>query len=92
MNGREARALRTERLFRKVNEAIAGSADDGHVHLVCECDDVSCVGRLRVPVAAYEEIHEDTSLFLVEPGHENLEVERIVDERLGYTVVEKPAA
>lgn len=92
MDTKTERALRTERLFRNVNEAIAENADNGHLHIVCECDDASCTDRLHVPVDAYAEIREDSSLFVVEPGHANPEVERVVDEGTGYTVVEKPAA
>jgi hypothetical protein len=38
---------------------------------------------------AYEQIRQHPARFAVRPGHELLEVERVVEEHDGYLVVEK---
>jgi hypothetical protein len=45
--------------------------------------------RVRMSLAAYEEIRSDPKRFFVIKGHELPEYERIVEEREEYLVVEK---
>lgn len=73
-----------------MNEAIAETQDGGQIELICECDDVTCTDRLAVPVDEYEDVREDGSLFLVDPDHVDPGVERVVEARPGYTIVQKP--
>jgi hypothetical protein len=40
-------------------------------------------------IEEYERIRSNSTLFLVHPGHETLEVERVVVQLTGYLVVEK---
>lgn len=84
------RAARTEQLFRKVNEAIAETADGGEIQLICECDDPACTDRLRVPAGQYDRVRRRDSCFLVDPDHVDPAVEHVVEAHPGYTIVEKP--
>ena len=82
-----------EALFREVNERIDQLQDElgtgSTFEIVCECGDAACVERLTITSDAYEELREDVHRFAVMPGHERPDVERTVERREGYLVVEK---
>ena len=89
----ELRIAHTEALFRSVNERIAESAERfsaDNAEFVCECADAACAERIPATLDQYEEVRAEATHFLLVPGHELEEVERIVsrpDKRLA--VVEK---
>jgi hypothetical protein len=94
LNEQERRAT-TEALFRDVNERIAESAekfDANSTEFVCECSDPSCTHRVSASLAEYEEVREDPATFLVVPGHEHGDIERVVSDRGGFRIVEKVQA
>jgi hypothetical protein len=83
-----------ERLFREVNERVAqmqqgfqGAAAEPE--WVCECGDETCFQKLTVALDDYREIRSHADWFVILPGHEKLDVERIVRSGDGYVVVEK---
>jgi hypothetical protein len=89
------RAARNEALFREFNERVedlAETVDVGRVRFVCECGDLDCLKRVELTRAAYEEVRSDPTRFVVAPGHEDTEIERVVAFGEGYAVVEKLAA
>jgi hypothetical protein len=78
---RELQVARTEALFRDVNERIAESADRfnaGDAEFVCECADPACAERVPATLHQYEEVRSDGTHFLLTPGHELPDVERVV--------------
>lgn len=86
------RVARTESLFREVNERIAESAERfeaDEAEFVCECDDPACTARVPQTLAAYEEVRENGATFLLRPGHENADVEQVVERGDDHVVVEK---
>ena len=91
MNEQERRAT-TEALFRDVNERIAESAerfDAGGSEFVCECSDPNCTNRVSASLAEYENVRAEATTFLVVPGHEQGDIERVVSDRGRFRVVEK---
>ena len=91
---REQRAADNEVLFRYVNETIAeaqpaGEDDDSPKEFFCECADDECRSRVKLTPREYERIHVSSDRFIVLPGHEDTEIERVEDHRTGYVVVEK---
>ena len=83
---------RTEALFRDVNERIAESAqrfEADSTQFVCECSDANCTHRLEVTLAEYEEVRADGATFMLVPGHEHTDIERVVGEGPRFNVVEK---
>jgi hypothetical protein len=91
VNQHERRAT-TESLFRDVNERIAESAerfDATATDFVCECADPNCTHRISASLEEYEEVREDPATFLVVPGHEEEDIERIVSDRGRFHIVEK---
>jgi hypothetical protein len=89
----EQRAARNEALFREVNENIArldethGDAD-GSV-FVCECANPECTERLTVDADTYRRVREEPRWFLLVPGHEDAQLERVVERQPDYLIVEK---
>ena len=88
----EERIARTESLFRGVNERIATSArrfggDDAS--FVCECDDPQCTSRVEATIEEYEEVRSDGTRFLLAPGHGDRSIERVVESRGNFMIVEK---
>jgi hypothetical protein len=83
---------RTEALFRDVNERIAESAErfDAHTtQFVCECADADCTRRLEATLDEYEQVRADGATFMLAPGHHQSDIERVVEERRRFHVVEK---
>ena len=83
---------RNQLIFREVNERLrdmAETAPDGNAEYVCECGDVTCAERIELNLVQYEAVRARPNAFFIIPGHERLEVERVVDEPDGYRIVEK---
>jgi hypothetical protein len=83
-----------EALFREVNERIESLAESfdlrsGPLDLVCECGDASCVERITMTHAEYEQLRSDPRQFAVHPGHVDFNVEDLLERRAGYDVVLK---
>lgn len=87
----EERAARNEVVFRRVNEEVAGLGQGTApvLSFVCECADAGCIEQVEVALADYEAVRADPRRFLVRPGHERDEIERVVERHDGYLVVEK---
>lgn len=96
MTEREARLAKNEALFRGVNERVKevkGELQEGGVEgkidFICECGRGDCVAQVQLSLAEYERVRANPTQFIVRPGHEMLNVERVVHEGEGYVVVEK---
>jgi hypothetical protein len=83
-----------EAIFRDVNEAVASAVrtatvEEEPIPLLCECADEFCTATVSLFRAEYEQVRSVPERFFVTPGHVQPEVERIVDQRHNYWVVEK---
>ena len=83
-----------EAIFRQVNEQIRGldqefGTQEGTMTVICECGDADCTDRLDLTVSTYERVRADSLLYIVAPGHEIPDVERVVEQAEGYDVVQK---
>jgi hypothetical protein len=82
-------------LFREVNERIRELAahyatiDPQQLELVCECSNESCVMLLPIALIDYENVRAHPARFVIYPGHEIPEVEKVVELTAAYEVVEK---
>jgi len=95
---REAERVRrvglNEALFREVNERVEelaanfGLADEP-LDLVCECGSADCADGIRLARPEYERLRSDSRLFAIVPGHDEADVEAVVEEGRGYAVVKK---
>jgi|SRR5579885_2235352 len=92
MDTPEERKARTESAFREVNERIAENArrfDAGSTSFICECDNPHCTERVEATLEEYEEVRADGARFLLAPGHGDGSVEKLVEHRDGFMIVEK---
>jgi hypothetical protein len=88
----KVRRAHTESLFRSVNERIAASAERFEAEstqFVCECADPSCTHRLDATLDEYEEVRADGATFMLAPGHAHADIERLLEDRGGFHIVEK---
>jgi hypothetical protein len=87
------RAARNEEAFRDINTRIDEGAQqhavDSPLPFHCECDDGACVDKVEIRPAEYERIVAHRYRFLLVPGHEDLAVERVVEQHPNYVVAEK---
>jgi hypothetical protein len=97
MNERKRRVAENEAIFRAVNEQLSGLAAsvatqetrDNEVEIVCECGAQSCTDRITIPQADYRRTREDSTLFLLRPGHDDPEAETVVARATTYWIVRK---
>lgn len=84
---------RNEELFQEVNRQIEkleetlGQRDT--LAILCECSKKHCLETLEAEPAVYQRVRANPLLFFVVPGHEDLEVERVVEQTRTFLVVEK---
>jgi hypothetical protein len=87
------RAARNEEVFRGVNDRIEAGAELHGITTAepfhCECDRDGCFDRIELRPAEYRAIIEQRYHFAVAPHHLDSRVERLVERRDGYWVVEK---
>jgi hypothetical protein len=86
-----ASGTRRQLVLREVNERIrelAGEVNETGVSLfVCECSRLSCADALEMSEAEYARVRADESQFLVFPGHELSESQRVVARTDRFVVV-----
>jgi hypothetical protein len=90
---RQQRAAENEALSRQVNEAIEESqppgTQDSSAEFLCECAHQYCTCLLKLTPREYDSIHAHPRRFIVLSGHEDQEVETVVETRTDYLIVEK---
>jgi hypothetical protein len=101
MRGRAARQAKNEALHREVNERlaemgkqanVAWASDDELFEFLCECGTGNgCDQRVRMKLTEYERVRQQDDRFAVFPGHEKLEIERVVDRTDAFLIVDKIA-
>lgn len=93
------RIAKNEVLFRDVNDRVKQidvahgiPAGESRWDFLCECSDPDCTKRVSLTPDAYEKVRSDPLRFVVLDGHENPDVERVVERSSGYLVIEKTQA
>lgn len=85
--------IRIEALFRELNNAVqVYFHTDGETRgsFVCECSNETCVDPVELTPAEYGDVRAHPTRFFVVPGHEDEEIERVVEENGRFVIVEKP--
>ena len=86
----QRRAAAAEINGRQVNEAIEPRGrPDASAVFVCECGHFGCGDTVKIPVAEYEAVRTSFDRFLLVPGHEIEEVDKVVEDHDKYLVVIK---
>ena len=88
----KSRLAQNEVIFRSINEHVVALEErfgNGDGSFLCECADIACAEMVVLTLDEYERIHGDGSRFFVVPGHEQAEIESVVERRPSYLVVHK---
>jgi hypothetical protein len=87
------RTAHNEEVFRGVNVRIEEGAELHEVNsplpFHCECGKSLCLSHIEIPPREYERVYANPHRFFVVPGHEQTDVERVVERHERYLVVEK---
>jgi hypothetical protein len=97
VGAREDRLAKNETLFREVNERVAEVASgfietetqSEPVEFACECGRADCTEPIAMTLVEYEAARAEPTRFVVVPGHEQPEIETVVERHPTYLVVEK---
>lgn len=94
---RKRRLAENQALFREINERIEANAEtqgsDQHVYeFVCECSSLECFERFELTLAEYGPVRDRPQRFIVISGHEQPEVEDVVERHGEVVIVEKRGA
>jgi hypothetical protein len=88
MTERGRRVGENEAMWRQINELTP--PEPGVMNLVfCECGLISCTERVSMTAQEYEDVRKASTTFVVAPGHELPDVERVVATNERFRVVEK---
>lgn len=94
MNERKRRIGENEAIFRGVNEEVRGlnatlSTVRNTMRVVCECGTRSCTVQFEIPRDEYAKVRADSTLFVIRPGHDLPEAEKVVIKTTDYWIVRK---
>ena len=85
---RKRRIGENEGIFRDVNEQVR-RLDPTWMTILCECGDEGCREHLVIDHRRYAEVREDSTRFILRPGHEEAETEEVVSRDLEFWIVRK---
>lgn len=90
----DERLAKNEAHFRKVNERLneISTPWSKTTDYLCECSAPSCIETIELTKAEYERARFRPTVFVLVPGHEKLEVERVFDRNERFVLVEKVVA
>jgi hypothetical protein len=84
---REQRILETEEFFWRLNDTIARNGRrDGKAYM-CECANPYCNVTMDVTDEDIETLHSVAGYYLILPGHEIPDVERVLHQTAAYAIV-----
>jgi hypothetical protein len=93
VDSRQQRVAKNEALFRRVNERIEeineALTGDSESDFLCECGNDDCTTPVGLTLSEYEEVRSNPTHFLIAPGHDVIDLERVIRETDRYAVVEK---
>ncbi len=98
INQSEERRKKNEIEFRDFNvanrEALENVMDEESkvsfpLGMVCECSNPNCFERIELTVAQRKEIRKDPLVFVIAPGHQDNQIEKVIDQHKYYALVKK---
>lgn len=92
----DERLAKNEILFRAVNERLDELGEAApwskKTDYLCECSDTSCIEIVELTQDEYERVRSRPTVFVVVPGHQQPEIEKVIEENEGFLLVEKVVA
>jgi hypothetical protein len=95
MDARHERVSQNEAMYRAVNREIeqaakeTGEGSRGRLEVICECGRDDCPETLDLTIDEYDEAHRERDRFVIAPGHEDEQIEHVVERTERYLVVDK---
>jgi hypothetical protein len=91
---RARRIGQNQALFREVNDRIERVSESlqvksDQIAILCECGDQTCTERIEISLAEYDRVRAEPTLFFVRAGHEQPDVEEVIERHPGYSVARK---
>ena len=88
------RLAANEHMFQEVNARLEAdvhrvTSPGERIAFVCECSRLSCRDVVELTIEEFRGLRATEERFALVPGHEILEVEKVVERRDGHIVVEK---
>ena len=80
---------KNETMFREVNERVIELRDGNEVEVLCECGAAGCIESVNITLAEYESVRADPGAFVIAPGHDNAEVDRVKAQGPDFLIVTK---
>ena len=59
------------------------------IAFICECSDEACQKKIALTVRDFRRHTMNPRRFIIKPGHEQPDIEQVIDRRRGYELVEK---
>ena len=84
--------VQNETRSREINEWIdEANESSGHAAdpFVCECSEGSCPATISLTHLEYEEVRAHSTHFAIAPDHESPDLDLMVSERTGFTIIRK---
>lgn len=85
----QARVEEIKRVAIEEGEEALSKQYDVPLPFICECSDENCDKRIDLKPSRYKEIHLQRNSFVLIPGHEVTEIERVVVTQKDYVIVSK---
>jgi hypothetical protein len=86
---RDERIVRTEELYKQLNESIAAMLDGGAPRFLCECGNPLCNVTIGLDPHALQMLHARPGLYAIVPGHEIPDLETVIHRADGVAIVRK---
>lgn len=90
---RREKLIQNEETLRRANELIDTGRDDQvrgrKERFLCECSIEDCTETVELVWDEYRAIRDLGDRFVIRPGHETAGLDRLIEEREGYLVVDK---
>ena len=85
---RKRRIGKNEGKTRAVNDMVC-PLDRDWMTILCECGEAGCRAHVVIAQDEYARIREEPTLFVLRPGHEAAETERVVAKHVEFWIVQK---
>ena len=88
LDERKRRIGENEGIFRRVNEMVR-PVEPTWMTILCECGEQACREQLVIAQEQYARVREDSTLFVLRPGHDIAATEHVVSKHVEFWIVRK---
>ena len=94
MPDRQDRYAENQYRFNDANDRLRDLVEerarpDQRIPFLCECADDACLASVDLSVSEYEQLHENTHVFVIIPGHPRVDGEVVLHREDRFEQVEK---